>query len=147
MADKNKDTQDRRRLRRFPAAQLEAWVKLRPGLIGQWYPVQAFDFTRAGLSVRLQEELTVDTKLMVRLRMGLDMGNIAADRLVTRVRNVRKLADGAYMHGLEFDFKANRHMRSIQTQSQLGRMEGILDRSEKLRKRLMTQEELLQELS
>lgn len=138
---------DRRRLRRFPAAELEAWIKRRPGILGQWYPVKAYDFTRAGLSISMEERIEVGENMILRLQLGLDMGSIRADRLVARVRNVRQLPEGRFLHGVEFDFKANRHMRSIQTQSKLGRMEGILDRSDKLRKRMMSQEELLREYS
>lgn len=127
---------ERRRLRRFPAAELSAQIKARRGLFGSWETVNADDFTRTGISFE-SVNLTLEKGdvVEVRLTLLLDMGEIKVDRLIAVVRNQHRHGVG-WRYGLEFDYSASRHMKSLTTQAQLGRIEGILDRSEKLRRRL-----------
>ncbi len=128
----NAQAHERRRLRRFPAASLTAEVKRKRVLVGGWKPAIPHDFTRTGMAVEL-DGLTLEKGeiVEVRLTLTLDTGELRVDRLIAVVRNV---AHGRF--GLEFDFQASRHMKSLTTQAQLGRIEGILDRSEKLRRRM-----------
>jgi len=128
----NAQAHERRRLRRFPAANLSAEIKHKRVLIGGWKPATPYDFTRSGMAVELDGMVLEKGEVVeVRLTLTLDIGELRLDRLVAVVRNT-----GRDRFGLEFDFQASRHMKSLTTQSQLGRIEGILDRSEKLRRRL-----------
>lgn len=141
--NKISDSPDRRRLQRFPALQLEAGVKVDRGMLGHWRTINAFDFTRSGLSITCETNLVVGATVLLRLTLPLPSGDLKADQLIARVRNVKVDEEGHRRYGVEFDFDANRHMRALATMAGLGRMEGILDRSEKLRYRLMTEEEFL----
>lgn len=137
---------ERRRLTRFPAPDLEATLKCGRGLRARWQPVKAFDFTRSGLSIASPRPLEVGESVELNLRLPLASGDLVADRLVARVQNVQADEVQGLRYGLAFDFAANRHMRALSTASSLGRIEGILDRSEKLHYRLMSREELLRNL-
>ena len=135
---------ERRRLRRFPAAELSVQIKARRGLFGNWNTVNADDFTRTGMSFE-STDLSLDKGDVVEVRatLLLDMGDLKVDRLVAVVRNKHRHGV-AWRYGLEFDYSASRHMKSLTTQAQLGRIEGILDRSEKLRRRLHIQQDDLE---
>ena len=59
----------------------------------------------------------------------------SAAGLIAQVRNLQQVTAGQRC-GLEFDYQANRHMKSLETQALLGRIEGILERSEAFRQRV-----------
>lgn len=141
--NKSSESPNRRRLQRFPALQLDTSVKVDRSMLGRWQPAQAYDFTRSGLSIACADSLEKDAAVLLRLRLPLPSGDLVTDQLVAKVRNVQVDPEGHPRYGVEFDFDANRHMRALTTIACLGRMEGILDRSEKLRYRLMTEEEFL----
>ena len=105
-------------------------------LIGGWMAVDPHDFTRSGMAVEADGlKLELGDVVEVKLQLALDIGDLKVDKLIAVVRNIHK--DGNHPRfGLEFDFQASRHMKSLTTQAQLGRIEGILDRSEKLRRRI-----------
>ncbi|MAL97204.1 hypothetical protein [Hydrocarboniclastica marina] len=137
---------ERRHLQRFPALELEAQMKPQKRVLGPWTDIEAFDFTRTGLSIATPQTLAPDDVVMLRLRLPLATGDLTAERLVAVVRNVQPQPDHTFRYGVEFDFGASRHMKRMATSACLGRIEGILDRSEKLRNRLMSQQELLKSL-
>lgn len=127
---------ERRRLRRFPAADLTAELRLKRTLIGGWTAAEPHDFTRTGMAVEAKDLTLEQGDLVeVRLRLALDIGELKVDKLIAVVRNIHPAGDQPRF-GLEFDFQASRQMKSLTTQAQLGRIEGILDRSEKLRRRI-----------
>ena len=127
---------ERRHLRRFPAAELE--VQLKPGRSrlrrGRGETVEAADFTREGVAIITSRNLRIGQKVLVDLILRLDRSEIHQHRLVAEVTNMR--AEGnSRRYGLKFDYRANTTMRALQTQARLGRMEGILERTEKMRAR------------
>lgn len=132
---------DRRKFSRFPAAQLQVSWRIRKGLFSPFALARSEDFTREGLSILVEKTAIGDTGLSkgarVELQLVLEMatGNLVVERLVARVQNQRAIGDQT-LYGLMFDFAANRYMRSEHTKAQLGRIEGILDRTEKLRLRI-----------
>ena len=133
---------ERRHLRRFPAAELE--VRLRPGK--SWFRkgevVEATDFTREGVAISTYRTLKSGQKVFLDLILRLDRGEIHQNRVVAVVSNQRPEGE-QIRYGLRFDFKANATMRAMDTQARLGRMEGILERTEKLKARLRSAEELI----
>lgn len=138
----NAEAHERRRLRRFPAADLVAHLRHKGAILGGWIEAEPHDFTRSGMAVE-NIDLPLESGAMVeiRLTLKLDIGELQVNKIIAVVRNVTKVK-GRQRYGLEFDFQASRHMRSLATQAQLGRIEGILDRSEKLRRRLAPSIEL-----
>lgn len=134
---------ERRHLRRFPAAELE--VRLRQGK--SWFRkgeiVEAADFTREGVAIITSRTLKSGQKVFVDLTLRLDRGEIHQNRLVAVVSNERPEGDKT-RYGLRFDFRANATMRALDTQARLGRMEGILDRIEKLKARTRSGDELIE---
>ena len=133
---------ERRHLRRFPAAELE--VRLRPGR--SWFRrgevVDAADFTREGVAILTSHTLKEGQKVLVDLTLRLDRGEIHQNRLVAVVSNQRPEGN-QIRYGLRFDFSANGTMRALDTQARLGRMEGILERIEKLKARTRSGDELI----
>ena len=126
--------EERRHLRRFPASELE--VRLRPSR--SWFRkgevVEATDFTREGVAIITPHSLKSGQKVLVGLTLRLDRGEIHQNRLVAIVSNQRP--EGKQIrYGLRFDFRANGTMRALDTQARLGRMEGILERIDKLKAR------------
>lgn len=127
---------ERRRFHRLPAAELKVAWRPRKGLFGRYQPTRGFDFTREGLSItEASGTLVPGDRVELRLELTMDADNLTIDRVVADVVNSRE-TDGQARLGLAFDFQANRLMRAEQTRAQLGRIEGILERSEKLRLRL-----------
>ncbi|TDT44359.1 hypothetical protein DES49_0461 [Halospina denitrificans] len=125
---------ERRHLCRFPAAELE--VRLRPGRsrFRKGEVVEAADFTREGIAIFTTRSLKSGRKVLVDLTLRLDRGEIHQNRLVAVVSNQRPEGKQT-RYGLRFDFRANGTMRALDTQARLGRMEGVLERIEKLKTR------------
>lgn len=129
---------ERRRLRRMPAATLALAWRARKGLFNRYQPAEGQDFSRNGLSLLTSDSATIreGDSLELRAELSMEAGSLSLDGLIATVRNVRDGGNDQQVLGLEFDFKANRTMKSEQTLVQLGRIEGILERSEKLRLRI-----------
>lgn len=129
---------ERRKLRRMPAANLALEWRPRKGLFSRFQPAEGRDFTRNGLSIAVNSQTGIKEGDAVELRVELSMeaGTLGLEKLVAIVRNIRDNNRGGSLMGLEFDFGASRTMKSEQTLAQLGRIEGILERSEKLRLRI-----------
>ncbi len=133
---------ERRHLRRFPAAELE--VRLRPGRtrLRRGETVEAADFTREGVAIITSRNLRIGQKVLVDLVLRLDRSEIHQHRLVAVVSNMR--AEGnRQRYGLKFDYRANSTMRALETQARLGRMEGILERIEKMKARHRSSADLI----
>ncbi|MDX1801352.1 MAG: hypothetical protein R3303_10510 [Marinobacter sp.] len=130
-----KHPKERRQLRRLPAAELNVSWRPRKGLFQRYRPAEGLDFTRNGLSLRVNPEDTLapgDTVEMA-LELIMEAGTLNVDRVVAVVHNVRDQPGSSPLYGVGFDFEANRLMKSEQMVAQLGRIEGILERSEKLK--------------
>ena len=133
---------ERRHLQRFPAAELKVRLRTGRGWVRKGDRVPAHDFTRAGMGVTTTKVLKPGQKVELDLVLKLDRGEIVQERVVATVHNKR--TDGnLFRYGLAFDFTASRRMKSLHTQARLGRMEGILDRIEKLRAKTRSGEELM----
>lgn len=130
-----KHTQERRQLRRLPAAELNVAWRPRKGLFNRYRPAEGLDFTRKGLSLRLNPEdsLAPGDTIEMTLELIMEAGSLSVDRVVGVVRNLREQPGSSLLYGVGFDFEANRFMKSEHTAAQLGRIEGILERSEKLK--------------
>lgn len=139
-----KQHQERRQLRRLPAAELNVQWRPRKGLFGRFRPASGQDFTRAGLSLCLEgdDTLEVGDAIELRIELRMEAGTLTLDKVAASVRNIRETGNGTPLYGLEFDYNANRTMKSEQTRAQLGRIEGILERSEKLRLRIQPLKEI-----
>ncbi|WP_166262297.1 hypothetical protein [Marinobacter salicampi] len=133
-----KKPQERRKLRRLPAAELNLEWRLRKGLFSRFRPAEGRDFTRNGVSVVLDssDSLNMGDAVELKVELIMEAGALSLEKAAAVVRNIRETADGQPLYGLEFDFTANRSMKSDHTRAQLGRMEGILKRSEKLQLRI-----------
>lgn len=127
---------EKRRFQRLPAAELKVAWRPRKGLFGRYQPTRGYDFTREGLCITEPPgTLATGDRIELRLQLAMETDDIIIERIVAEVVNERNQA-GMSRLGLAFDFRANRLMRAEQTKAQLGRIEGILERSEKLRLRL-----------
>ncbi len=133
---------ERRHLQRFPAAELRVRLRTGRGWLKKGERVPAHDFTRAGIGVTTDEKLKPGQKVELDLVLKLDRGEIVQNRVAATVHNQRSEGN-LFRYGLAFDYTANRRMRSLHTQARLGRMEGILDRIEKLRARTRSEKELM----
>lgn len=142
MAEQNQE--ERRHIRRLPAAELNVEWRPRKGLFNRFQPAEGQDFTRNGLSVSLNsgESLEIGDPVELRIELVMEAGMLHLDRVAAVVRNIREMDNDKPRYGLEFDFGASRAMKSDQTRAQLGRMEGILERSEKLKLRIQPLQEI-----
>ncbi len=133
---------ERRHLRRYPAAELEVRVRPKRQWFGQGEVVEAHDFTRSGVGITSSQKLKTGQRVQVDLILRLDRGEIHQSRLIAVVQNAR--SDGEHWRcGLRFDYNANRHMKALSTQARVGRIEGILERIQKLKARTMGGDQLL----
>jgi hypothetical protein len=136
------ETDERRRFRRLPAAELHVKWRPRKGLFGSFQPTNGYDFTRDGLSIIAPEgTFSTGDRVELRLELRMEAGSMNVDRLLAQVVNQRS-HDGPVLYGLAFDYAASRSMRSAEKRAQLGRIEGILERGEKLKLRLQPLQEI-----
>lgn len=137
--------EERRRFRRLPAAELHVAWRPRKALFGGYTSTRSHDFTREGLSITEKADtFQIGDRVELKLQLTMKASSITLERMIAEVVNERSLAGDANMtrFGLAFDFTASRLMRSQQTHAQLGRIEGILERGEKLRLRLQPLEHI-----
>ena len=132
---------ERRRNRRHPALELIAEAKIKKGLFGQWIDVEPCDYSKQGMGIEAEYEFKPEQSITLSITLKMEMGDIHIDKVAGTVKN-KINAQPHPRYGIEFDYNANRHMKSLETRSQLGRIEGILERSENLRLRMEEQESL-----
>ncbi len=128
----SKSQSERRRYRRHPALELKAEVKIKKGLFGQRIEVEACDYSKRGMAIETEYEFEPQQIITLNIILKMIMGDIRVDKVEGIVKNIIS-SHPKPRYGIEFDYNANRHMKAIETKSQLGRIEGILERSEKLR--------------
>ncbi|WP_148861493.1 PilZ domain-containing protein [Marinobacter fonticola] len=142
MPSKNKE---RRRFRRLPAAELRVAWRPRKGLFGSYSATESHDFTREGLSIIERSDcFEIGDRLELRLELWMEASTLSLERIQGEIVNRQTLPDAGSLSrfGIAFNFTGSRLMRSQQTRAQLGRIEGILERSEKLRLRLQPLEHI-----
>ena len=133
--------EDRRNLRRFPAAELKASLRVKKGLFGDsWVAVKPQDYNKRGLSIDTSVELNTEEEVVVGLELVMDMGSIQIEKLAGVVRYAKQVGM-LYRYGIEFDFESARFMRSTEVESQLARIESILERSQHVADRIQSQQE------
>lgn len=135
---------DRRSCRRFPATELLAKVKIKSGIFSQqWEDIHTADYNKKGLAFITNQTFSEGQELTLQITLMMEMGSIQVNDVKAIVKNSAPETDmpenGAYHVGTSFNYTANRHMKSLDTQSQLGRIEGILDRSLNLKLKLSQQ--------
>ncbi len=132
---------ERRRCRRYPSAELRAEVKIKKGLFSEWVGVEPCDYNKRGIAIETEFSFEPEQAITLSVTLKMDMGDIRVEKVEGIIRN--KIESGPHpRYGIEFNYAANRHMKSAETQSQLGRIEGILERSENLRQRMNEQQSL-----
>lgn len=123
---------ERRRYRRHPAIELNAEIRIKKGLFSEWLEVEPCDYSKLGISIESEHDLTIGQQVTLNITLKMLMGDIHIAKAEGVVKN--KMESHPHpRYGIEFDYNATRHMKNIETKSQLGRIEGILERSEKLR--------------
>lgn len=138
------DINDRRSCRRFPAAELQAKVKIKSGIFNsEWEDVRVADYNKKGISFVTNQDFTEGQEVTFHITLVMEMGNIEVNNIKAVVQNryseTTQPELGANHIGTAFNYQANRHMKSLDIQSQLGRIEGILERSQNLRLKLSQQ--------
>lgn len=122
---------DRRRFRRLPATELNLAWRPRKRLLARYRPIQGHDFTREGVAVTAATDTFREgdqVELLIELAMAGE--NLVASRVFADVVNVAREGNQARV-GLAFDVAASRRFGAAALRARLGRMEGILERSEK----------------
>jgi len=139
MAGKNSNPEDRRLLRRYPAAELRASLRVKKGLFNEsWVEIQPLDYNKQGLAFDTTAELKPEEDVMVALELVMDMGSIQIEKLAGVVRYARS-AGSQFRYGIEFDFQGPRFMRSPDIETQLARIETLLQRSLNVQHRIRSQ--------
>lgn len=128
------DARERRKFRRYPAANLKAQIRQKKGLFSEkWLDASVVDCSEQGVALILKEEPENDQFLVVKLVLEMDMGNISIDRIDAKVRNKVK-TDAGWRSGLEFSDDAIRDCGE-----KLERITRMLGKSTSVNKRLHNQ--------
>ena len=139
--NRHSNPEDRRILRRFPAAELKASLRIKKGLFGDsWVAVKPQDYNKRGVAIDTAVELSPETDVMVSLELVMDMGSIQIEKLAGVVRYARQVGS-KYRYGIEFDFEGPRFMRTPAIEAQLTRIEGILERNQHVTDRIQSQQD------
>lgn len=142
MVGKNTNPEDRRLLRRYPAAELRASLRVKKTLFNEsWVEVQPLDYNKQGIAIDTPTELQPEEDIMVALELVMDMGSIQIEKLAGVVRYVRPIGS-QFRYGIEFDFQGPRFMRSPEIEAQLARIETLLQRSLNVQDRIRSQKGL-----
>lgn len=128
---------ERRRARRYPAAELRATVRLKKGLLSEsWEEVGASDFSRQGIAIETGASLQIGDALPLSLSLHMEVGTIHVERITGVVRH-KKILGQQVRYGLEFDL--SQRVKGSDLESQLARIEGLLERSQNLAQRILDQ--------
>lgn len=132
------DVQERRRYRRYPAAELKAQVKAKKGLFGKdWLEVEVSDFSEQGIALMMDEQPVLDQALTLKLRLEMDMGDIKIDKIQAQPKN-KVTTGGRWRLGLEF-ITDKSETKQEDVQKQLARIKSILEKNSALNERLKRQ--------
>ncbi|TBW52174.1 PilZ domain-containing protein [Marinobacter halodurans] len=122
---------DRRRFRRLPATELNLAWRPRNRLFARYRNIQGHDFTREGVAVTAAADtFSEGDRIELQLELVMAGTNLTAQGVVAEVVNVARQGHQARV-GLAFDVPASRRFGASALRARLGRMEGILERSEK----------------
>lgn len=128
----NQSHSERRRYRRHPALELKAEVNIKKGFFGQRIEVAACDYSKRGMAIETEYSFKPEQPITLSIILKMTTGDMRIDKVEGIVKNIMT-SHPKPRYGIEFDYDANRHMKALETKSQLGRIEGILERSETLR--------------
>lgn len=128
---------ERRAARRYPAAELRSKMRVKKGLLSEsWEEVAPRDFSRTGVAIESGVELNVGDSIILSLELHMEMGVISVEKLVGIVRH-RKLLGQQTRYGIEFDM--SQRVKGADLDTQLARIEGLLERSHNLAQRIIDQ--------
>lgn len=132
-----KTGKERRRSRRYPAAELRASLRVKKGLLNEtWEEVAPSDFSRHGIAVETAVDFKLSDTVPLSISLHMEMGVIQIDRITGIIRH-KKLLGKQIRYGIEFDL--SQKVKGIDLDSQLARVEGLLERSHNLAKRIIDQ--------
>ncbi|MBV1870180.1 MAG: PilZ domain-containing protein [Gammaproteobacteria bacterium] len=116
---------ERRQNKRLNGSSIQAEVK-RKGLfrLGGYQKIKVADFNRFGTRIILNQRLRVGEELL----FNINKKNINIKSIVGFVCHIEEVEDG-YSYGIQFDFSANKHMRSADIEESLSQIEGTLEES------------------
>ncbi len=115
--------QERRKHQRLNGASIQTAVK-RKGLFyfGAYKAAQAIDFSRFGVGIESSEKFRLGDELL----LSFNKQNEHIEHIVGFVCHVQESETG-YCYGIQFDFSANKHMRSEAVEKTLTRIEKLLE--------------------
>lgn len=123
--------EERRKRHRLPWIEMQAQVRLRKGLMrSQWVDVEVVDYSRQGMGIRDLEGLEVDDRVQLSLTLKTETGDITAENVRAQVRH-RRTTDQGVVLGVEFVEDSRPAARDS-----LARIEGIVERHQKLARRI-----------
>lgn len=128
---------ERRRYRRFPAANLTAQYKTKRGLLTKWVDIEVSDFSEHGIALLLDAQPTLDQSLTLKLKLEMDMGEINIDRIDALPKNKITQQD-RWRLGLEFVEEKNKEKNNA-LKKQLVRIQQILEKHAEVNERLKNQ--------
>ena len=126
--------QEKRAIRRVPAANLKAQLKSKQGLFSTWLALDVVDFNLSGIAIKLPSEPELGSKLNIRLSLEMDTGEIKVNQLEVKVVNkVNTIGDGVWRVGVIF---SSLNKQSPDTLKQLERIKHILEKSSAITQRI-----------
>ena len=114
---------ERRKNQRLKGSSIQAEVKhkslFRPG---GYKPIKVTDFNRFGTRIIYDQKFRIGEELL----LNFNKKNIQISKIVGFVCHIEELEEG-YSYGIQFDFSANKHMRSVEVEESLSQMEEALE--------------------
>ena len=114
---------ERRQFQRLSGGTIQAEVKRKSLFKFRGYkPLEILDFNRFGARVLHSERFRTGDELL----FNINRQNISITDVVGFVCHTEELEHG-FSYGIQFDFSANKHMRSAEVEDSLTRLEELLE--------------------
>ncbi len=114
---------ERRQYQRLNGSTIQCEVKRKSLFrLGGYKKIEVVDFNRFGARVLHSERFRIGEELLI----NISRQSSNAREVVGFVCHAEELDDG-YSYGVQFDFSANKHMRSAELEESLSRIEETLE--------------------
>ena len=113
---------ERRQYQRLSGSSIQGEVKRkRLFRIGGYKQLKVVDFNRFGARILHSERLRIGEELL----LNINRQDINVREIIGFICHMEE-KDGGYSYGIQFDFSANKHMRSAEVEESLSRLEEAL---------------------
>ncbi|AZZ93771.1 hypothetical protein EUZ85_24880 [Hahella sp. KA22] len=114
-----------------PATHLHAELKIKRGLLSrEWVKVQILQFSAEGMLLRTDENLQVGGKAVISLKLPMDFGDIAINKVEINIKDRQKVCS-CFDYEVEFNLGGSL-LQSDRIRKDLKQIESLLSRYDSL---------------